>query len=256
MGSKPRDGKRGKEAGTPVRLQKYLADAGLCSRRKAEELIRAGRVRVDDKIVNEMGLKVVPGEHRVFVDGREVALPKSHTYIALNKPKGYLSTVKDPFGRPTIMDLIPKGRERLYPVGRLDFDSEGLVLMTDNGALTYRLLHPSHKVPKKYLVTIKGRLSKKDISILESGVELDGRKTQPCKVKPIGRTRGKSVVEVELKEGRKRQIRRMFEKVGHPVLRLKRVKIGPLELGKLGAGKWRHLSNEEVRALKEAAGLL
>ncbi len=252
MVSNSRDGKDDKE---PVRLQKFLADAGICSRRKAEELIKAGRVKVNGKLVREMGIKVVPGKNRVYVDERQVAVPKSHTYIALNKPRGYLSTVRDPYGRPTVMDLIPKVRERLYPVGRLDFDSEGLVLMTDNGSLTYRLLHPSHKVPKRYLVTIRGRLSKKDISTLESGVEIDGKRTQPCKITTIGRTRGKSVVEVELKEGRKRQIRRMFEMIGHPVVRLKRIKIGPLELGNLGPGKWRHLTNEEVKALKEAAGL-
>ncbi len=238
-----------------VRLQKYLADAGVCSRRKAEELIKAGRVAVNGEIVREMGKKVLPGADIVLVDGKEVALPQSHTYLILNKPRGYLCTVRDPYGRPTILDLLPEVRERVYPAGRLDYDSEGLVLMTDDGALTHRLLHPSRKVPKIYLVTIRGRLSKRDIAALESGVDLDGRRTLPCRISPLGRTKGQSVVEVELKEGRKRQIRRMLDLVGHPVIRLKRVKIGPLELGDLPPGKWRYLSEKEVKALKQAVDL-
>ncbi len=239
----------------PVRLQKYIADAGICSRRKAEELIKAGRVAVDGNIVKEMGVQIVPGQNVVAVDGKEITPLKKYTYLILNKPKGYLSTVRDPFGRPTLLDLIRDVKTRVYPVGRLDFDSEGLVLMTDDGALTHRLLHPSHKVPKKYLVTVKGNPSKKDIASLEAGIDLDGRKTLPCKIKKLGRSKGNSIVEVELKEGRKRQIRRMFDKIDHPVLRLKRIQIGPLELGSLKPKKYRYLTDAEIKKLRKAVGM-
>ncbi|NDY43514.1 rRNA pseudouridine synthase [Dissulfurirhabdus thermomarina] len=239
----------------PVRLQKYLADAGVASRRAAEELIRQGRVAVDGVAVTTLGTRVIPGAQSVTVDGRPVAPGPAPVYILLHKPRGVLTTLRDPFGRPTVRGLLRGVKARVFPVGRLDLDSEGLLLCTNDGALAHRLLHPRFKVDKTYLVTVRGRPSRDDLGRLAAGVEIEGGRTLPCRVRRVGGTRRASVLEVILKEGRKRQIRLMCEAVGHPVTRLVRVAMGPLALGDLPPGAWRPLEPAEVAALRAAAGL-
>ncbi len=238
-----------------MRLQKFIAHAGICSRRKAEELIKAGRVWVDGVLITELGVSIDPENNEVSVDGKRISFKPSKEYMLLHKPPGVLSTVSDPFGRRTIMDLVREVGKRVYPVGRLDQDSEGLMLLTNDGELTNRLLHPRHKIPKKYHVTVQGHPSKRDIELLKKGVEIEGRRTQPCHVRLIGKTKITSHYEVILKEGRKRQIRLMFKSIGHPVSRLIRTAIGPLTLDGLPRGKWRRLTEEEVKLLKKTAGL-
>ena len=239
-----------------MRLQKFIAHAGICSRRAAEKLIISGRVSVNGRIIRELGFKVIPGVNRVEVDGNQVEFKKeNHTYIVLNKPRGVLTTVHDPFSRSTIMDFIKDVPGRLYPVGRLDKESEGLILLTDDGALTQRLLHPGFKVEKSYLVTVSGMPSRKELAELKKGVEIDGRKTLPCKIKIIERKKGAATLLVTLREGKKRQIRNMFKYMGHTVTKLVRIKIGPISLKGLPAGKWRRLTEKEIMGLKKAAGL-
>jgi len=239
-----------------IRLQKYLSNAGVCSRRKAERLILAGKVKVDGKVVPVLGTKVQPGKQKVTVNGRLVRPERSHIYLVMNKPRGVLTTMSDPHGRPTIVDLIKDVRRRVYPVGRLDMDSEGLLFLTDDGELAYRLLHPSFKVPKKYVVTVRGLPSKRDLAILRSGVEIEpGIRTKPCTIKILGKRKSEAVFEVTLTEGRKRQIRLMFKAVDHPVTRLKRTEMGPLRLGGLRPGTHRSLTPQEIGGLKKAAGL-
>ena len=238
-----------------MRLQKFLAHSGVCSRRAAEELIRQGRVKVDGHTVSEMGVQVNPDKNRVEVDGRKITGCQKHVYLLMNKPRGVLTTVKDTHGRRTVMDLLGSTDQRVYPVGRLDLDSEGLLLLTNDGELAQRLLHPSHKIPKKYHVTVKGRPSRKDIQMLMEGVELDGKLTLPCTIKVLGTTRRTTLMEVTLSEGRKRQIRLMMDLVGHPVTRLVRVEMGPLNIKGLSSGKLRKLDDAEVAVLKKAAGL-
>ncbi len=238
-----------------MRLQKFLAHAGVCSRRAAEELIRQGRVSVDGCKVTEMGVQVDPENTRVEVDGKAVGGCEEHVYLIMNKPRGVLTTVKDTHGRKTVMDLLESLAERIYPVGRLDLDSEGLLLFTNDGELAQRLLHPSHKIPKKYHVTVKGHPSRRDIDQLQSGIDIDGRKTLPCTVRVLGKTKKTTMLEVVLSEGRKRQIRLMMDAVGHPVVRLARVEMGPIKLKGLAPGKYRRLDAEEIKKLKSAAGL-
>ncbi len=238
-----------------MRLQKFLAHAGVCSRRAAEELIRQGRVSVDGSPVTEMGFRVDPEKSRVQVDGIEVKGCEEHVYLVMNKPRGVLTTVRDTHGRKTVMDIVGNAGARVYPVGRLDLDSEGLLLLTNDGELAQRLLHPRHKISKKYHVTVKGHPSRRDIGLLESGVEIDGRKTLPCRIRFLGKTKRNSVLEVILSEGRKRQIRLMMDKINHPVIRLVRVEMGPVVLQGLSPGKVRQLRETEVQALKNAVGL-
>ncbi len=238
-----------------IRLQKFLSMAGVCSRRAAERLILQGRVSVRGKVVKELGFKVDPREGEVCVDGVPVKVQDRSVYIVLNKPRGVISTAKDPRGRKTVLDLIEGVSQRLYPVGRLDQDSEGLILLTNDGELTYRLLHPRYKVPKVYVVTVEGRPSQKALQDLRSGVEIEGTRLQPCEIRTLRKNRDSTVFEVVLKEGRKRQIRHMFKWAGHGVKRLVRVRMGPLRLTGLKPGQWRHLTPSETRLLKKAAGL-
>ncbi|HCA46655.1 MAG TPA: pseudouridine synthase [Armatimonadetes bacterium] len=237
------------------RLQKLLARAGLGSRRSCEELIRGGRVSVNGSTVRELGAKASPTDD-IRVDGRRVKLPDEHTYLVLNKPPGYVTTRDDPQGRPTVMDLIPAGaRDRVYPVGRLDLDSTGLLLLTDDGDLTQRLLHPKHHIPKEYLADVEGVPSETRLRRLRSGIELEDGKTQPAEVMALSQGAGESRLRIIISEGRNRQIRRMCEKIGHPVRRLKRVAVGPIRLGELSLGEVRKLSRGQLQALREAAGL-
>lgn len=236
------------------RLQKVLARAGIASRRKCEELIAAGRVKVNGEIISTLGSKVDPERDFIEVDGKPIALPRKHTYLILNKPVGYVCTAHDPQGRPTIMDLIPLNR-RLYPVGRLDMDSEGLVLLTDDGDLTQRLTHPSQEHEKEYLVLVEGHPESHNLQRLREGVALDDGFTWPADVTVLGQEPEGTWLRFIIHEGRKRQLRRMCQAVGHPVRRLIRVRIGPLRLGELPVGQYRPLTEEECALLRKAAGL-
>lgn len=233
-----------------VRLQKAIADSGLASRRKAEEMIREGRVTVNGAVVREMGLKIDPGRDHVKVDGRHIKPAPPEVYVMLNKPKGCVSSLSDPEGRPTVADLLARVKLRVFPVGRLDFDSEGLMLLTNNGAMAQALLHPRHHVPKTYLIKVKGVLSEAEIEQLERGVDLEDGRTAPATVKKVRKAEQNSWVEITIHEGRKHQVKRMLESVGHPVLKLMRVRFGPLALGDLPAGEFRYLTDREANALR------
>ena len=235
------------------RIQKILSKAGIASRRKAEQLILEGRVFVNGKVAT-LGMKADMEKDYIKVDGKLVLKPEPKTYIALNKPKGFLTTLEDPEGRPTIRELLRGIRYRVYPVGRLDFYSEGLLILTNDGELAYRLIHPSYKVPKTYLVKVKGIIDEKDLNKLRQGIMLEDGMTAPAQIKRIRmpKTEKNSWLEITIHEGKKRQIRRMFERVRHPVLKLKRVRIDGIKLGNLPPGQWRYLDKEEIQKLKKS----
>lgn len=229
-----------------IRLQKVLADRGVASRRAAEVLMREGRVRVAGEVVREMGSKVAP-DARIEVDGRAVAPPAPHRYVLLNKPRGIVSTARDERGRATVVELIG-ARERLYPVGRLDEDSEGLVLLTNDGAWAERVLHPRYGHEREYEVSIAGSIPPDSVAALRRGIALEEGVARAARVSVAGGARG-STLRMVLQTGWKRQVRRMCAAVGLRVLRLRRVRLGPLELSHLRPGAWRDLTTREVRAL-------
>jgi pseudouridine synthase len=232
------------------RLQKYLASCGIASRRAAEQLISAGRVSVNGQVVAELGTRVEPSVDRVEVDGRPVAPPPAKVYLAVNKPPGIVTTTSDPRGRPTVLDLVPR-LGRLFPAGRLDADSEGLLLLTNDGELANRVMHPRYGCEKEYRALVRGTPSAQALEQLRSGIELAEGRTAPARVAVDGPAEGGSYwLRVMLREGRKRQVRRMLAAVGLPVERLQRVRIGPLELGSLPPGRSRPLGRSEVAALR------
>lgn len=232
-----------------MRLNKFLAECGVCSRRKADEIIAAGRVTVNRKTVSEMGFDVDEKKDVVYLDGKKIVPVTHYEYIMFNKPKGCVTTMSDDKGRKTVYDFI--GREkRLVPVGRLDYDSEGLLLFTNDGELTHKLTHPSNEIPKTYVVKIEGEISESDMAILRKGVTVNGVKYSRCKVKFTGEENGLSRLEVVIFEGKNREIRRMFEAVEKNVVFLKRVAIGDLRLGGLSRGGFRELNEFEVDYLK------
>jgi 23S rRNA pseudouridine2605 synthase len=232
-----------------VRLGKFLASAGVASRRAAEELIRAGRVTIAGVAVTDPARDVSEGDP-VAVDGATVSVPVGRVVYAVNKPVGVVSTARDPQGRPTIVSLAPAG-VRLYPIGRLDIDTTGLILLTNDGDLAHRLTHPRFEVPKAYRAVVsRPPVRERALRALREGVELDDGRTSPARVRRVAA----DALEITIREGRKRQVRRMCEAVGHPVRRLERVGFGPLELGSLREGACRELTPEEVSALRAAAG--
>ncbi len=233
-----------------MRLQKYLAQSGVASRRRAEELIAAGHVSVNGRTVTEMGVQVDETRDSVAVDGRRVRLESEKHYIAYYKPVGEVTTADDPEGRETVMDKFRDYPVRLFPVGRLDFDSEGLLLLTNDGDMMNRLLHPSHEVPKVYLCMVSNHLTEEELRRLRAGVMLDGRLTSPAQVRVVREEAFSTSVLVTIHEGRNRQVRRMFEAVDHQVLALRRVGFGPIQLGDLPRGRWRRLTEAEIRALQ------
>ncbi len=233
-----------------VRLQKIIASSGIASRRKAEEYIRLGLVTVNGQTIMALGTKVDPQNDHIKVNGRHLKSKLPDMFVMLNKPVGYLSTLHDPDGRPTVKKLMPKPSLRLFPVGRLDFDSEGLLLLTNNGDIAQACLHPAHHVQKTYLVKVKGVLEDGHLQQLRRGVSLEDGQTAPAKVKKAGKLQSNSWVEITIHEGRKHQVKRMFEYIGHPVIRLKRIQFGPLNLGKLLPGKTRYLTNDEANDLR------
>ena len=234
---------------TRERLQKYLARCGVASRRASEQIIAGGRVRVNGAIAAELGTTVDPEHDRVELDGRAVLPPVAHTYVMLNKPIGVVSTANDPEGRRTVLDLV-NAEARLYPVGRLDYDSEGLILLTDDGDLAMRLTHPRHTVEKEYHALLTGDVTDAALARLRAGVPLDGRPTSPARVERIEAHYDGTWVRFTLREGRNRQVRRMAEAVGLGVARLIRVRVGPLRLRDLAPGAWRFLDTTEVAALQ------
>lgn len=234
-----------------VRLQKFLAHCGVASRRGAETLIAQGRVSVNGTVITEMGVQIDEENDRVMVDGVPVQPEKKMVYVLLNKPVGYVTTVSDDKGRNTVMDLVADIPVRLYPVGRLDYDTEGLLLMTNDGDLTYRITHPKNNVEKTYVAEVTGNISMNTLLQLRNGVYLDGVKTSPAKVEVIGATRFGTKLEITIHEGKNRQVRRMFEAVGCIVKRLKRTREAGLILGHVPLGHWRKLTEAEVNMLKK-----
>lgn len=232
-----------------MRLNKYLAECGVCSRRKADEIIAAGRVSVNGRKTAELGTEVREGTDVVFLDGKKIVPVTHYEYLMFNKPKGCVTTRSDEKGRKTVFDYIGTER-RLVPVGRLDYDSEGLLLFTDDGDLTYRLTHPSAAVPKTYIVKIEGEISESDLAILRKGATYEGVKFSRCKVKLLGEENGLSRLEVVITEGKNREIRKMFAAVEKNVVFLKRTAIGDLRLGGLGRGCSRELNEYEIAYLK------
>jgi 23S rRNA pseudouridine2605 synthase len=238
-----------------VRLQKVLAEAGVGSRRACEVLISSGRVQVDGHVVRELGVRIDPTRHTVHVDGMRVQLDDSRVYLAFNKPAGVVSTMSDESGRPSLADYVGDRKERLFHVGRLDSDTEGLILLTNDGELAHRLQHPSYGVLKTYLAEIDGPIARDVGRRLREGIELDDGPVRVDSFKVVDSQPGKALVEVVLHEGRKHIVRRALDAVGHPVHRLVRTQVGPVHLGDLRQGRWRVLTATETGQLFEAAGL-
>lgn len=236
-----------------IRLQKYMAEAGVASRRKCEELIAQGRVEVDGKVVSEPGTRV-GGDEIIKIDGKEFIREQKKVYILLNKPVGVISSAKDQFSRKTVLDLVEGVNERIYPVGRLDYDTSGIIILTNDGEFANRLTHPSYEQEKTYRAQIRGRLNEDEIRMLESGIIIEDYRTSPAKVKVIQTTPRDTTAEITIHEGRNRQVRKMFESVGHPVLRLKRTGIGAIGVGGLEEGSWRYLSKNEIDTLRTGKG--
>nr|NSL46582.1 rRNA pseudouridine synthase [Dendrosporobacter quercicolus DSM 1736] len=236
------------------RLQKVISQAGIASRREAEELIKAGRVTVNGAVVTELGTKVFPGKDRVAVDGKRLTT-EEHVYLMLNKPKGVITTVKDPGKRQTVIDYLKDIPQRIYPVGRLDFNTEGLLLLTNDGALTNSLIHPSHKVFKTYLAKVKGIPPEEKLDLLRIGIKLEDGITAPAQlyIVAVDQVKNSATLEITIHEGKNRQIRRMCEAIGYPIRQLKRTKFAGLTLNGLRRGQYRHLSEDEVELLQNLA---
>jgi 23S rRNA pseudouridine2605 synthase len=231
-----------------MRLQKFLAHAGVASRRAAEDIIKAGRVSVNNTIVQDMGITVSEADV-VIVDGKIVKSEEEKAYIMLNKPVGYVSSVKDQFGRPAVTDLVMETGKRLYPVGRLDYDTSGLILLTNDGDFTYRLTHPKHEIDKVYEALIEGFPEKQEIKKFESGIEIEDYITSPSRLIIKEKQGFNTLIHITIHEGKNRQVRKMCEAIGHKVLTLKRIQIGPIALDNLPLGKWRYLTDAELKRL-------
>lgn len=241
-------------ADNTIRLQKYLSECGVASRRKAEEMIAAGKVKVNGKPAT-IGDKINPKHDTVVVAGKKIRKSKKNTYIMLHKPRGFITTLNDEMGRKCVAQLVEDVGTRVYPVGRLDRDSEGLLLLTDDGEFANALTHPTHHVPKTYRVTIRPTITDEQVTALTTGIEIDGRMTMPSEVRVLEKKEGRVVLEIIIYEGRNRQIRKMCDALGLEVARLKRTQIGSVKLGMLKQGDWRNLTEEEVHKLTVAASL-
>lgn len=236
-----------------IRLQKYLAECGVASRRKSEELISAGKVKVNGTIAS-LGDKINPKYDKVTLNGKKVVSSKKNVYIMLNKPRGFITTMSDEHDRKCVAQLVSGINTRIYPVGRLDRESEGLLLMTNDGEFANALTHPSKHIPKTYRVTIRPEITKEQATQFRNGIEIEGKMTAPADLRILETQENRTVVEVTIYEGRNRQIRKMFESLGIEVARLKRTKVGNLKLGMLKQGDYRKLTNDEVDALYELVG--
>ena len=233
-----------------IRLQKYLAEAGIASRRKCEEYILQGKVKVNGKIVTELGTKVIPEKDVVEFEGKNIKVEEKHVYILLNKPIGYVTTTNDQFGRDDVLDLV-KIKERIVPVGRLDMYTSGALILTNDGDFVYKVTHPKHEINKTYTVTLKGIITKEEVQKLQEGVDIGDYITKPAKVKILKTDEEKQIsrLEITIHEGKNRQVRRMCEAVGRKVLALHRTKIGNISVKDIPLGKWRFLRKEEVKKL-------
>lgn len=235
-----------------IRLQKYLADQGIASRRKCEEYIQEGKVQVNGVVVTQLGTKINPEKDKVSFLGKEIQVNKDKkVYILLNKPIGYVTTANDQFDRPTVFDLIKGVSARIVPVGRLDMYTSGALLLTNDGDFVYQITHPKHEIDKSYVATIKGCITKEAISRLENGVEIEDYVTKPAKVKilKIEEEKNSSRIEITIHEGKNREVRKMCEAIGHSVLALHRSKIGNLNVKDLKIGTWKYLKEEEIKVL-------
>ncbi|UCE83472.1 MAG: rRNA pseudouridine synthase [Deltaproteobacteria bacterium] len=239
----------------PERLQKILSRAGIASRRKAETLILDGRVSVDGKVVSELGTRAILGKDDIRVDGKAIEAETEKVVLAFFKPRRCVTTLHDPQGRVTVAEFVGDFPLRIYPVGRLDYDAEGLLLLTNDGELAHRLQHPRYKVPKTYQVKVRGRPSEAALARLQQGVSLEDGVTAPAELTVLKDGEKTTWLSLTLREGRNRQVKRMCETVGYPVLRLRRTKVGPISLGALGTGKTRRLKSKELKALRRAVGL-
>ncbi|WP_019227054.1 pseudouridine synthase [Sedimentibacter sp. B4] len=231
------------------RLQKYIARCGISSRRKAEDLILNGCVKVNGVVVTELGTKINPEKDVVLVDNKKISETEGFIYIKLYKPEGYVTTVKDQFGRKTVIDLI-NITERIYPIGRLDYNTSGLLLLTNDGDLANKLMHPKYHIYKTYIAEVEGRISDEAVMRLKSGVKIEDYKTAPARVDIVKISVNSSIVQVSIYEGKNRQVRKMFDAVGHTVRTLKRISFGKINLGDLKPGAWVHLNEEEIKFLK------
>ncbi|MDR1214504.1 MAG: rRNA pseudouridine synthase [Propionibacteriaceae bacterium] len=238
-----------------VRLQKVLAQAGVASRRASEQLMVEGRVEVNGRVVTELGARVDPERDHIRVDGKRLPPQRQHLYLVLNKPRGVVSTMSDPEGRPCLADYLPHHGARLFHVGRLDADTEGLIILTNDGDLAQRLSHPKYEVTKTYLAEVEGVVERVVLNRLSSGLVLEDGPVKADRVKLIDATANRSLVEVVLHSGRNRVVRRMFEVLGHPVRRLGRTRVGPVRLGDLASGRTRPLTRQELGELFDAAQL-
>ncbi len=249
----PGRGKAGEDLG--IRLNRILSMSGLVSRRKADELITQGRVRVNGKVVTELGTRALWGRESITVDGKEIPWSQKKLYLMLNKPFGYISSLRDPLGRPTVRELLSDIEERIYPVGRLDVDSLGLLLLTNDGLWASRLTHPGYGLRRTYKAIVKGSISEEALSLLEGGVELEDGPSGPAKISVLKKGGKSTTLRITISQGRNRQVRRMLAAVGYEVVHLLRIGFGPLALGDLKMGKYRHLSREELEAINKLVGL-
>ena len=236
-------------ANEKMRLEKFLSESGIASRRDAKKYISTGRVTVNGERVLIPGTHIVPQQDEIILDGNPVCGKPKQIYLMLNKPAGYVTTVRDEQGRPTVMALVSDIPERIYPVGRLDLDTEGLLLMTNDGDFAHRILHPSHEIQKTYVAWVEGQPNRQEIQRLRKGIEIEEGVITSAQVDQIGRREGQTQFRIVIHEGKKRQIRRMFHAVGHTVAHLKRIRIGSLSLGRLSIGKYRLLMQTEIAAL-------
>ncbi|GAA0090931.1 pseudouridine synthase [Paraclostridium bifermentans] len=236
-----------------MRINKYIASCGIASRRKAEELIIENRVKVNGKIVNELSFQINEAEDKVEVDGKVIGLEEELVYIMLNKPEGYVTTVKDQFDRKSVIDLVKGVGARVYPIGRLDYETSGLLLLTNDGDLTYKLTHPKHEVDKTYVATVKGIPNESEINNFEKGLYIEDYKTAPAKIKIVKKNIEKNyaVCEIKIHEGRNRQVRKMCRAINHPVMNLRRKAMGKIVLKDVEIGQYRYLTNDEVNYLKK-----
>ena len=234
-----------------MRLQKYMALCGVASRRKAEELILEGVVKVNNKVIQELGLTVDPDKDIIKVNDKRIVAESRKVYIMLNKPVGFVTTLKDEKDRRIVTDLIEGVKERIYPVGRLDADTTGLLILTNDGDLAYKLTHPSNEVMKRYIAIVEGVPNKWELEKFRSGLIIDGKPTAEAFIKIAKRYEDESVLDIAIHEGRNRQVKKMCESINHPVKKLKRIAIGNLELGGLNLGNWRYLEESEVEYLKK-----
>lgn len=236
-----------------MRINKYIASCGIASRRKAEELIIENRVKVNGKVINELSFQINETEDKVEVDGKLIGLEEELVYIMLNKPEGYVTTVKDQFDRKSVIDLVKGVGARVYPIGRLDYETSGLLLLTNDGDLTYKLTHPKHEVDKTYVATVKGIPNEAEINNFKKGLYIEDYKTAPAKINIVKKNIEKNyaVCEIKIHEGRNRQVRKMCRAINHPVMNLRRKAMGKIVLKDVEIGQYRYLTNDEINYLKK-----